>query len=57
MFLTIDVQMQLLEEQQRILDLAGEHKNIQILALAGSGKTTVSLFLAGHLYNLFQKKL
>jgi hypothetical protein len=56
MFLTIDVQMQLLEEQQRILDLAGEHKNIQILALAGSGKTTVSLFLAGHLYNLFQKK-
>jgi hypothetical protein len=48
--------MKLLEEQQHILDQAATHINLQVLALAGSGKTTVSLHVAKHLYQLYQKK-
>ena len=40
--------MRLLEEQEYILQMASAHKNLQILALAGSGKTTVSLYVAQH---------
>lgn len=40
----------LLPQQQHILRQALEHKNLQILALAGCGKTTTSLALATELH-------
>lgn len=42
--------MELLPQQRHILDQALEHRNLQILALAGCGKTTTSLALASELY-------
>ena len=50
-----DTGFTLMSEQQHILASASMHKNLQVLALAGSGKTTVSLHVAKHLYELHGK--
>lgn len=48
--------MELLPQQQHIVNQALEHKNLQVLALAGCGKTTVALEVAKALYHVHGKK-